>query len=187
MTDFYEFHIAGLITPVVRSGLPELVAGTGSRDTVLTGRVDDPSDIDHLLRRLDDNELITTHVVIARRTRWDRSLGSETGLPPGRVGRRRPQRSERRAGQGSSRMGRHPKLLDFEIRVTGRVPADVLDDIPGARLVARPVETILHGPVADQAALHRLVNRLQALGLDLLELRRISPSAPASGPLTRTV
>ena len=68
------------------------------------------------------------------------------------------------------------KPLDFEIRVTGTVPADILDEIPCARVVARPVETILQGPVADQAALHELLNRLQGLGLDVLELRRLSAS-----------
>jgi hypothetical protein len=36
-----------------------------------------------------------------------------------------------------------------------------------------PVETILHGPVQDQAALHGLLRRVEALGLELVELRRI--------------
>lgn len=72
-------------------------------------------------------------------------------------------------------------LLDFEIRVTGRVPADIVGDIPGGRAVARPVETVLRGPVTDQAALNGLVNRLQALGLELLEMRRISASPTPAG------
>jgi hypothetical protein len=71
-------------------------------------------------------------------------------------------------------------LLDFEIRVTGRVPADIVGDIPGGRAVARPVETVLRGPVSDQVALIGLVNRLQALGLELVEMRRISPSPTAA-------
>jgi hypothetical protein len=38
----------------------------------------------------------------------------------------------------------------------------------------RPVETVLHGPVIDQAALYGLVRRMEALGLELVELRRLS-------------
>ena len=36
-----------------------------------------------------------------------------------------------------------------------------------------PVETILHGPVRDQAELHGLLQRLQSLGLELIEVRRL--------------
>jgi hypothetical protein len=40
-----------------------------------------------------------------------------------------------------------------------------------------PVETILHGPVRDQAELHGLLRRLQALGLELIEVRRLPESS----------
>ena len=36
-----------------------------------------------------------------------------------------------------------------------------------------PVETILHGPVRDQAELHGLLRRLESLGLELIEVRRL--------------
>ena len=174
MTDVYEFHIAGLISPVVRSALPELVAATESRDTMLTGRVDDPADIDDLLQRLDDHGLIATHMVIGRQTRWRAT--------PTRSRESRPRRVVTRAGPGEGRevqrnstMERHMTLLDFEIRVTGPVPADIVGDIPGGRAVARPVEAVLRGPVTDQATMKELLKRLQALGLELVEFRRISP------------
>ena len=67
------------------------------------------------------------------------------------------------------------KFLDYEIRVTGRVPAEVLEEIDGAQVTVQPVETILRGSVADQAALHRMINQLQGLGLELTEVRRLSP------------
>jgi hypothetical protein len=38
------------------------------------------------------------------------------------------------------------------------------------------VETILHGPVRDQAELHGLLRRLQSLGLELVEVRRLPES-----------
>ena len=36
-----------------------------------------------------------------------------------------------------------------------------------------PAETVLTGVVPDQAALYGVLNRLQALGLDLVEVRRV--------------
>lgn len=67
------------------------------------------------------------------------------------------------------------RVLDYEIRVTGEVPAEVLEEIEGAHVSLQPVETILRGSVADQAALHQMINRLQGLGLELTEVRRLSP------------
>jgi len=39
------------------------------------------------------------------------------------------------------------------------------------------VQTVLRGPVVDQAALHGIINRLQRLGLDLIEVRRLAEQA----------
>ena len=38
-----------------------------------------------------------------------------------------------------------------------------------------PAETVLHGPVSDQAGLHGLLDRIQSLGLELIEVRRLPP------------
>jgi hypothetical protein len=35
------------------------------------------------------------------------------------------------------------------------------------------VETVLHGPVRDQAQLHALLTRVQSLGFELVEVRRL--------------
>jgi len=51
----------------------------------------------------------------------------------------------------------------------------VLEEIEGAQVTVQPVGTILRGSVADQAALHQMINRLQGLGLELTEVRRLSP------------
>jgi hypothetical protein len=37
-----------------------------------------------------------------------------------------------------------------------------------------PVETVLHGQVLDQAALLGLLDRIAALGLELVEVRRVA-------------
>ena len=65
----------------------------------------------------------------------------------------------------------------YEIRVRGRVSAAVLDTFDDMESEVEPVETILHGPVRDQAELHGLLHRLQSLGLELSEVRRL----PVSG------
>jgi hypothetical protein len=47
----------------------------------------------------------------------------------------------------------------------------------GMRASVEPVETVLHGPVQDQAALYGLLERIQDLGLELVEVRRL-PDPP---------
>jgi hypothetical protein len=59
--------------------------------------------------------------------------------------------------------------------------ASEFEELALAAYVA-PVETVLTGPVEDQAALHGLLRRIEALGLELLEVRRL-PGEPA-GPET---
>ena len=68
--------------------------------------------------------------------------------------------------------------LDYEIRVSGPVPDSVLIETEGLKVVTEPVQTVLRGPVPDQAALHGIINRLQRLGLELIEVRRVGPHTP---------
>jgi hypothetical protein len=44
-----------------------------------------------------------------------------------------------------------------------------------------PVETLLHGAIDDQAALHGVLRRIEALGLELVEVRRIVVDAHTDG------
>ena len=61
----------------------------------------------------------------------------------------------------------------YEIRIRGRLRAAVLETFDAMESDVEPVETILHGPVRDQAALHGLLRRLESLGLELIEVRRL--------------
>lgn len=61
----------------------------------------------------------------------------------------------------------------YEIRIRGRVTAPLLSRFEGMSSRLEPVETVLHGPVRDQAELHGLLDRIQALGLELIEVRRL--------------
>jgi hypothetical protein len=63
--------------------------------------------------------------------------------------------------------------VSYEIRIRGRVSKALLESFEGMDSELEPVETILHGPVRDQAELHGLIDRIQALGLELIEVRRL--------------
>jgi hypothetical protein len=61
----------------------------------------------------------------------------------------------------------------YEIRIRGRVSPAVLQTFDPLESDVERVETILHGPIRDQAELHGLLHRVQALGLELIEVRRL--------------
>jgi hypothetical protein len=62
----------------------------------------------------------------------------------------------------------------YEIRVRGRVTDSLLPHFEGLNARVEPVETVLFGKVQDQAALHGLLERIESLGLELVEVRRFS-------------
>ena len=64
----------------------------------------------------------------------------------------------------------------YEIRVRGRVSEAALSTFEGMDADLAPAETVLHGPVTDQAKLHGLLDRIQSLGLELIEVRRLPPA-----------
>jgi len=64
----------------------------------------------------------------------------------------------------------------YEIRVRGRVSDATLAGLEGMEADVAPTETVLQGPVVDQAGLHGLLDRIQSLGLELVEVRRLPPS-----------
>ena len=60
----------------------------------------------------------------------------------------------------------------YEIRVRGRMGGMLLVAFPDLSAQADGTETVLTGPLADQAALYGVLAQLEALGLELLELHR---------------
>jgi hypothetical protein len=60
----------------------------------------------------------------------------------------------------------------YEIRVRGLLGGMLLGAFPDLRAQANGTETVLTGPLADQAALYGLLAQMEALGLELLEVRR---------------
>ena len=63
----------------------------------------------------------------------------------------------------------------YEIRVRGHLGATLLGAFPGLHAETQRGDTVLAGALPDQAALHGVLAQVEALGLDLLEVRRRSP------------
>jgi hypothetical protein len=61
----------------------------------------------------------------------------------------------------------------YEIRVKGVVGDPVLGSLGDLDASVRPAETVLRGVITDQAELHGLLDRIQALGLELIEIRQV--------------
>ncbi|MFF0739676.1 hypothetical protein ACFYVL_04670 [Streptomyces sp. NPDC004111] len=68
---------------------------------------------------------------------------------------------------------------EFEIRVRGRVGEAFREAFAELTVVLRPAETVLTGDELDQGTLYVVLERIRALGLELLELRQLpDPEAP---------
>jgi hypothetical protein len=61
----------------------------------------------------------------------------------------------------------------YEIRIKGGLGADASSVFEPLTVEPRGHETVLHGEIADQAALHGILDRIQDLGLQLIEVRRL--------------
>ena len=59
----------------------------------------------------------------------------------------------------------------YEIRVRGVLSDTLLEAFPGLRARTERGETVLSGELADRAALHGVLAEVEALGLELLEVR----------------
>jgi hypothetical protein len=64
-------------------------------------------------------------------------------------------------------------LAYYEIRVAGMLPPEVLLDFERLTADVEPVETVLCGPLPEQAALQALLARLEEFGVQLIEIRRM--------------
>jgi hypothetical protein len=65
--------------------------------------------------------------------------------------------------------------VNYQIRVRGRLGKTMRAAFPALDAQTQGDDTLLTGALADQAALHGVLARIEALGLELLELRRESP------------
>jgi hypothetical protein len=74
----------------------------------------------------------------------------------------------------------------YEIRLGGRLDARWAAWFDGLVLSSDgDGTTVIAGPVADQAALHGVLQKLRDTGLPLVSVRRVEPGRPAPGTRPR--
>jgi hypothetical protein len=69
----------------------------------------------------------------------------------------------------------------YQIRIRGRLGRTMRAAFPALRAEARGADTLLAGVLADQAALHGVLTQIEALGLELVEVRRLPGEPSAAG------
>jgi hypothetical protein len=60
----------------------------------------------------------------------------------------------------------------YEIRVRGPIGPTIMQAFPALTATRSGHDTLLTGSLPDQSALYGVINQLEALGLQLLEIRR---------------
>jgi hypothetical protein len=68
-----------------------------------------------------------------------------------------------------------PQARQYEISVRGHLGQTLRLAFPGLHAQPRGPDTVLTGALPDQAALHGVLAQIEALGLELLEVRRLPP------------
>jgi hypothetical protein len=66
----------------------------------------------------------------------------------------------------------------YRIRVRGRLGQTIRSAFPALQARAEGGDTVLTGVLADQAALYGVLAEAEALGLELIEVRRLPPCEP---------
>jgi len=75
--------------------------------------------------------------------------------------------------------GRHQDPGRYEIRVKGHLDTRWAAWFDGLALAhGSDGTTMIHGPVADQAALHGLLQKIRDLGLPLISVNHVAPGHP---------
>ena len=62
---------------------------------------------------------------------------------------------------------------DYEIRIRGRLSDSLCGAFEEFTTAIKPAETVMRGELRDQSELHGLLDRIQSLGLELIEVRKL--------------
>jgi len=73
--------------------------------------------------------------------------------------------------------GRQGDEKRYEIRVGGHLGDTLRYAFPGMEAQPRGADTVLSGVLADQAALFGVLAQIEALGLELIDVRRLPPAS----------
>jgi hypothetical protein len=79
-------------------------------------------------------------------------------------------------GQNVTAPYNDPQSHRYCIRIRGRLGETIRMAFPGLQAEASGGDTVLTGPLPDRAALHGVLAEIEALGLELLEVRRLPPA-----------
>jgi hypothetical protein len=74
-----------------------------------------------------------------------------------------------------------PASASYMIRINGHLGATLLSALPAMAWERQGPETVLTG-VLDQPGLYGVLAEIEALGLDLLEVRQLTPKARSPAP-----
>jgi hypothetical protein len=77
---------------------------------------------------------------------------------------------------------RRPWPQRYQVRVRGRLGPTIRSAFPSLEAWADSGDTVLTGVLADQAALYGVLAEAEALGLELIEVRRLPPDEPQAPP-----
>ena len=69
----------------------------------------------------------------------------------------------------------------YEFRVEGVLDDRWADWLGGLQVTSEATQKIITGQLADQAALHRVLDKIRDLGLCLISVRRLGPSEARDG------
>jgi hypothetical protein len=61
----------------------------------------------------------------------------------------------------------------YEFRVKGRLSDSLSEAFEDFTTAVKPAETVIRGEVRDQSELHGVLERIQSLGLELIEVRQV--------------
>jgi hypothetical protein len=64
------------------------------------------------------------------------------------------------------------KTTRYEITVRGRLSAALINAFDDLSATPKAGDTVIFGEIVDQAALYGVLDRIDSLGLELLEVRR---------------
>jgi hypothetical protein len=80
--------------------------------------------------------------------------------------------------------GHRPQTGRYEIRLKGHLDSRWAAWFDGLSLTNESDgTTLIHGPVADQAALHGLLQKVRDVGLPLVSVTQVDPDQPDAPPI----
>jgi hypothetical protein len=75
-----------------------------------------------------------------------------------------------------------PRGQRYQIRVRGQLGETIRFAFPALQALVEGGDTVLTGVLADQAALYGVLAQAEALGLELIEVRRLPPRDQPQAP-----